>query len=114
MCNLLSKVGGEIPVIVNISKTKIVLLSRRKSRIRHDFKIFEKSIDIQDFYTYLGVVFNYNCPFNMTKQTISEQTQKLLFMLYRKLRNIRLPVELQLKLFDTLILPVQLYGCEIW
>ena len=50
----------------------------------------------------------------MAKQTISEQTQKVLFMLYRKLRNIRLPVDLQLKLFDTLIFPAQLYGCEIW
>ena len=99
---------------VNLSKTKIIIFSRRKSRIRHDFKIFEKSIEVHDFYTYLGVVFNYNCSFKMAKQTISEQTQKLLFMLYRKLRNIPLPVDLQLKLFDTLILPAQLYGCEIW
>ena len=50
----------------------------------------------------------------MAKQTISEQTQKLLFMLYTKLRNIPIPVDLQLKLFDSLILPAQLYGCEIW
>ena len=99
---------------VNLSKTKIVIFSRRKSRIRHDFKIFEKSIEVHDFYTYLGVVFNYNCSFKMAKQTISEQTQTLLFMLYRKLRNIPLPVDLELKLFDTLILPAQLYGCEIW
>ena len=49
----------------------------------------------------------------MAKQTISEQTQKLLFMLYRKLRNIRLPVDLQLKLFDTLILPAQLYNMDV-
>ena len=35
-------------------------------------------------------------------------------MLHRKLRNIRLPVDLQLLLFDSLILPAQLYGCEIW
>ena len=98
-------------LIVNLSKTKIVFFSRRKSRI--ETKIFEKSLEVQDFYTYLGVVFNYNCSFKMAKQTISEQTQKLLFMLYRKLRNIHLPVDLQLKLFDTLILPAQLYGCEI-
>ena len=80
---------------VNLSKTKIVISNRRKSRIRHDFKIFEKSIEVQDFYTYLGVVFNYHCSFNMAKQTISEQAQQLLFMLYRKLRNIRLPVDLK-------------------
>ena len=84
-----SKIWG---LNVNLSKTKIVIFSRRKSRICHDFKIFEKSINVQDFNTYLGVVFYYNYSFNMAKQTIFEQTQKILFMLYRKLRNIRLPV----------------------
>ena len=37
---------------VHLSETKIAIFSRRNSRIRHDFKIFEKSIDVQDFYTY--------------------------------------------------------------
>jgi hypothetical protein len=32
----------------------------------------------------------------------------------RKLRNISVPVDLQLKLFDTLILPILTYGCEVW
>ena len=50
---------------VNLSKTKIVIFSRRKSRIRRDFKIFEKSIEVHDFYTYLGVVLNYNCSFKI-------------------------------------------------
>ena len=36
----------------------------------------------------------------MAKQTVSEQTNKILYMLYRKLRNIRLPVDLQLNLFS--------------
>ena len=32
---------------VNISKRKIVIFSTRKSKIRHHFNIFEKSIDVQ-------------------------------------------------------------------
>jgi hypothetical protein len=30
------------------------------------------------------------------------------------LRNISIPIDLQFKLFDTLILPILTYGCEIW
>ena len=70
-------------LIVNLSKTKIVFFSRRKSRI--ETKIFEKSIEVQDFYTYLGVVFNYNCSFKMAKQTISEQTQKIIVYVVQKI-----------------------------
>ena len=30
------------------------------------------------------------------------------------MRNISIPIDLQFKLFDTLILPIFTYGCEIW
>ena len=42
-----------------------------------------------------------------------DQTPKL-YIVYRKLRNISIPIDLQFKLFDTLILPILIYGCEIW
>jgi hypothetical protein len=31
-----------------------------------------------------------------------------------QLRNILIPIDLQFKLFDTLILPILTYGSEIW
>ena len=43
-----------------------------------------------------------------------DQARKALYCLYRKLRNISIPIDLQLKLFDTLILPIITYGCEVW
>jgi hypothetical protein len=45
---------------------------------------------------------------------LMDQARKALYCLYRKLRNISIPIDLQLKLFDTLILPILTYGCEIW
>jgi hypothetical protein len=71
-------------------------------------------LDIVDSYSYLGVTFNYTGTFLKDKKLKSEQAQKALFSLYRKLRNISVPVDLQLKLFDTLILPILTYGCEVW
>jgi len=38
----------------------------------------------------------------------------MLYALYRKLRNISIPVDLQLKLFHSLIEPILLYSCEFF
>jgi hypothetical protein len=45
---------------------------------------------------------------------LMDQAQKALYCLNRKLRNISIPIDLQLKLFDTLILPIITYDCEVW
>jgi hypothetical protein len=45
---------------------------------------------------------------------LMDQARKALYCLYRKLRNISIPIDLQLKLFDILIFPILTYGCEIW
>ena len=35
-------------------------------------------------------------------------------LLYKRIRNLNRPVDLQLQLFEHTILPIALYGCEIW
>ena len=35
-------------------------------------------------------------------------------LLYKRINNLNLPLGLQLKLFDSTILPIMTYGCEIW
>ena len=35
-------------------------------------------------------------------------------VLFKRIRNLFIPIDLQLYLFDNVILPVALYGCEIW
>ena len=37
-----------------------------------------------------------------------------MYSVFRKIRNLHLPIDLQLKLFDSLILPIITYSCEIW
>ena len=72
------------------------------------------NLQIEDSYSYLGVIFNYNGSFVKARAKLMDQARKALYCLYRKLRNISIPIDLQLKLFDTLILPILTYGCEIW
>ena len=35
-------------------------------------------------------------------------------VLFKRIRNFDIPIDLQLYLFDQIILPIALYGCEIW
>jgi hypothetical protein len=58
-----------------------------------------------------GTGFPTSC--TIARKKLSEQAQKVLYALYRKLRNISIPIDLQLKLFDYLIEPILLYSSEI-
>ena len=67
-----------------------------------------------DSYTYLGLLFNYNCSFFPARKKLMAQANKALFALNYKIRNVNIPIDLQLKLFDCLITPILLYSSEIW
>jgi hypothetical protein len=45
---------------------------------------------------------------------VLEFSNKALYALYYKLRNLTILIDLQLKLFDSLIAPILVYSCEIW
>lgn len=40
--------------------------------------------------------------------------QKSMYSIIRKIRLFNLPIEQQFNLFDKVVVPVLLYGCEIW
>jgi hypothetical protein len=43
-----------------------------------------------------------------------DQAQKALYALYRQIYNLAIPVDLQLKFFDSLVTPIFLYSSETW
>ena len=49
----------------------------------------------------------------MLKKRLIEQSQKALYSVYYKIRNIKIPIDLQLKIFDALVAPILLYGSEV-
>ena len=99
---------------VNVDKTKSVIFSKQKCRTKHEFLLCGEIVEIVDNFSYLGIIFNYNGKFTLAKRKLCDQAQKALFALYGKIRNICIPVDLQLKLFESLIEPILLYACEIW
>ena len=99
---------------VNTNKTKVVIFGKRKEKGNLNFRLCNQSIEILDSYSYSGVVFNYNGSFCTAKKKLLEQAQKSLYALYTKIKNINIPIDLQLKLFDALVAPILLYSSEVW
>ena len=99
---------------VNTQKTKIVVFSKRKYKVRRKLKLYDVELETVDSYSYLGILFNYNGNFCVARKKLMEQANKALYALYSKLRNLTIPIDLQLKLFDSLIAPILVYACEVW
>jgi len=76
---------------------------KRKSAILSIFHLNVESLNIVDSYTYLGIVFNYNGRFNVTKKKLTEQSLKAMYSIFKKARRLNLTPDLQLKLFDSLV-----------
>ena len=95
---------------VNACKTKVVIFSKGKVRKRPVFKFDNVVLEIVDDYTYLGTVFNYNNKFNKAKKKQVNQARGALYSLLAKSHELQLPLDIQLQLFDQVVLPVLLYG----
>ena len=67
-----------------------------------------------DSYIYLGVKFFYNGGFAQNINRQVSQAKRALNSLMCKAKILRLPADLVLELFDQTVLPVLIYGCEVW
>ena len=99
---------------INVSKTKVMTISKGNVRNRKIFSIGNEQLENVDEYKYLGLFFTKNGSFNKTKKYIAEQANKAMFALLRKIKRLSLPYDLQLDLFEKTIKPILLYGSEVW
>jgi hypothetical protein len=60
------------------------------------------------------VDFKYNGKFDYTQQSLATKAKKCTFSLWSRVKGNNLNVETTLSLFDTYLISVLHYGCEIW
>ena len=105
-------------IIVNTDqskeKTKIIVFSRGKIRNKPDFTYGSEPIEIVFEYTYLGIRFNYNGEFDIAIRKRIDLARTAMFGLIQKANRLGLTVDTQIELFEKTILPIALYGCEVW
>ena len=78
------------------------------------FRLNDKELEIVKSYKYLGVLFSQSGSFLNAKLHIVKQAKKAMFLLYTRINNLDIPIDLQLKLFDNTVLPILTYGSEVW
>jgi hypothetical protein len=100
---------------VNEDKTKILIFSSHKfNKNNVNFSYNGRELEIVEDFSYLGVLFNFNGKFYKAKKRIVEQARKAMFSVVKKSRKLNLPVSIQLHLFNSMVVPILLYGCEVW
>ena len=99
---------------MNVSKTKVMIFSRGKIRKLPDFFINGEKVEVTFDFKYLGIKFSYNGSFRPAQKDLYNRANKGMFLLLRKIRNLMLPLDIQLELFDKTVVPILLYGSEVW
>ena len=99
---------------VNVNKAKIMVFGFGK--LRQNFKFTYKNVDIEIVkqFTSLGVIFTKTCNFDVTNKYLSAKALKAMNEVLKMGRLYKLSVRIQLDLFDKMIKPILLYGCEVW
>ena len=97
---------------VNIAKTKVVIFGARKTD-SFEFTIGDQLVAITEAYKYLGIHFSQTGSFLKARKHIAEQAKKAMYLLFNRINNLNLPIDLQIKLFDHTVLPILTYECEV-
>ena len=72
-----------------------------------------KDLEIDDSFVYLGAMFSYNGRFQRHNQGLVDQACKSVFVVISKARRLHLPTDIQIQLFDSVVVPILLYGSEV-
>jgi hypothetical protein len=97
---------------VNPAKSKVMIFYSRNNR--EQFYYNDTKLEVVNSYKYLGIVFSRTGNFYQARKLNFEKAQRAMFSLLRSSRRKKLPVSVTLHLFQVMVIPVLLYGCEIW
>ena len=100
---------------INIKKTKTMIFNRGNKLIKSDFNVGSSPIENVKTFTYLGFTISAkNCQFQSTIDDLSIKANRAIFAIKSKIKLSKLPIRLAIKIFNSQIMPILLYGSEIW
>ncbi len=105
-------VDGNLKLIVK--KSKCMTFYKNNSKYKQTFNINNTPLENVTEFTYLGITLNAACSFKETLNMLSSKANRALLALNNKYKIKYLPIKIALKLFDSLISPILLYGSEVW
>ena len=83
---------------------------RKQSTLYINTTAFQRA----DKFCYLRVMLKYNNTFQAAMKNSVDKAKKALFKLDVLMSKIDLKIDTKIHLFDVIIKPILLYGCEVW
>jgi hypothetical protein len=111
--NKLSHYSNTWRLEINISKTKIMCINQSVRSNKSMFNYNKLKLEQVTEYSYLGIIFTEKATFKTALNSLYNKGLKAYFKLLKLLQPLP-SAKTALHLFDHLIKPIILYGCEIW
>lgn len=99
---------------VNVNKTKVVIFTKGRIAKNIDFVFNGEPLEIVNEYKYLGIIFSRYGSFINTEKYLAEKATNAMYGVLKKARMFNLSIDCQLDLFDKIVVPILLYGSEVW
>ena len=112
--NVLSEFCADWKLKVNVQKSKIVIFSKGRMPQNLSFYYDGLKLEIVKEFSYLGVLFSRSGNFLKAKKTQVDKALSAMYDVIRKGKFHNLSIECLLDLFDKVVKPILLYGCEVW
>jgi hypothetical protein len=113
---LLEEFSEKWQLTVNVAKTRaLVFQQSRSAAVQLDLTYRGSGVEVVDSFCYLGMVFHCTAPFSDAGLVRAATGQQAVMSMARRCRELGIqdPV-MRMRLFDTLVRPVMLYGSEVW
>ncbi len=100
---------------INIKKTKSIVFNRGNNLIKTTFNVGGTPIENVKSFTYLGFTISAkNCSFQNTIDDLSVKANRAIFAIKKRVKLSKLPIKLAIKVFRSQLVPILLYGSEVW
>ena len=117
--NAINKVEAfysSIGLQLNSKKTKIMIFNKSGKVLKcHNFSLAGTHLEVAECYQYLGIKLRPSGSFTAATEELCDKARRAWFSISKLIyKDKRIPVARAFQLFDTLVTPVALYGCEVW
>lgn len=112
LLNVFSRYCKEWRLKVNSKKTKVVIFGRGNQT--NCFTFDGSQLEIVNNFKYLGVTFCKSNSFNLNVKELFDKATKAMYGVIGKCRTHNLAIDCKIDMFDKIIKPILLYGCEVW
>ena len=100
---------------INTKKTEVMIFNRGNKLLKGNIHINNVPLEDVKSFKYLGFTISAkNCSFSKTLDDLSIKANRAIFALNNKFKISKLPIRLALKIFQAQIIPILLYGSEVW